>query len=304
MERPLIDARFHDTYRMAGFVRGVLQSPFGEYLHFVSDFFVDDGWTETFAAPYPEVTSLHHFVDYAVRRVYYAENVEGIDLESRKRAWSNYGRFAEASGSMRPHMLPVEEAFEAYEIEEDSFVGLLREQGRPFGEATEDDLSDHYRELTLGQPFDDLVRRVTDEVFHVLFSDRATLVLFGLLVARRVVSEADPQDLGAEGARHFEAPGRLRRVRPPRWVQRAVFFRDRGRCVLCRRDLFGLVTFGTENTENYDHVVPLAKGGQNDLTNVQLLCAGCNLEKGDRTVTTSSTYDSWAPTATPTSLEL
>ena len=296
-DRPLIDARFHDTYRMAGFVRSVLQSPFGDYLHFVSDFFVDDAWTGTFARPYPESTALHHFVDYAVRHVYYAENVEGIDLGSRKRAWSNYGRFAEALERARPHVLPVEEAFEAYEIEEDSFIGLLREQGRGFGEATDDDLFDHYQQLTLGQPFEDLVRRVTDEVLHVLFSDREALMLFNLLVARRVVSETDPQDLDTEGVHYFEAPGRLRRVRPPRWVQRTVFFRDRGRCVLCRRDLSGLISFGAENVENYDHVVPLSHGGLNDLTNVQLLCAGCNLEKGDRTVTTSSIYDSWAPTA-------
>ena len=110
-DRPLIDARFHDTYRLAGFVRGVLESPYAGHLHLVSDIFADDGCTETFAAPYRKVTSVHH-------------------------------------------------------------------------------------------------------------------------------------------------------------------------------------------------IVPLAKGGQNDLTNVQLLCASCNLAKGDRTVTTLSIYDSWVPTATPTSLEL
>jgi 5-methylcytosine-specific restriction endonuclease McrA len=29
-----------------------------------------------------------------------------------------------------------------------------------------------------------------------------------------------------------------------------------------------------------DHIVPLAKGGKNELDNLQLLCGKCNLKKG------------------------
>ena len=294
--RPLIDARFHDTYRLAGFVRGVLRSPFGEHLRLVSDFFADGGWTEMFVAPYPEVTSLHHFVDYVVRRIYYAENVQSIDLDYRKSVWSNFSDLPEARSGLAPHVLPVEAAFEAYGIEEGSFVEALQEQGRDFAEATDDDLFAHYQELALGQPFDDLVSRVTGEVFHVLFGDREALMHFAL-IAESVVSEADPVQIEPDAARHLNGVGTLHRAHMPSWVRQAVFFRDRGQCMLCRRDLTGLLAFGGENVGNYDHIVPLAKGGQNDLTNIQLLCEGCNLGKGDRTVTTSSIYDAWAPPA-------
>jgi 5-methylcytosine-specific restriction endonuclease McrA len=32
-----------------------------------------------------------------------------------------------------------------------------------------------------------------------------------------------------------------------------------------------------------DHVIPLAEGGTNALSNLQLLCAKCNLAKGKKT---------------------
>src|SRR3546814_4546557 len=46
-----------------------------------------------------------------------------------------------------------------------------------------------------------------------------------------------------------------------KWAQRAVFFRDRGRCVLCEKDLTGLMSI--DNVENYDHIVPISGWGIN-----------------------------------------
>ncbi|MBV4522630.1 HNH endonuclease [Pseudomonas sp. SWRI74] len=66
----------------------------------------------------------------------------------------------------------------------------------------------------------------------------------------------------------------MKRVTIPKWVRRAVFYRDRGRCVLCDKDLFGQINL--ENHKNYDHIVPLAKHGLNDTSNIQLLCKECN----------------------------
>jgi 5-methylcytosine-specific restriction endonuclease McrA len=81
-------------------------------------------------------------------------------------------------------------------------------------------------------------------------------------------------------------------VKPPSWAQRAVFFRDRGRCVLCDKDLSGLTNLA--NSENYDHIVPLGRHGLNDVSNLQLLCAECNqIEKKDGHGRTSSEYQTW-----------
>lgn len=55
-------------------------------------------------------------------------------------------------------------------------------------------------------------------------------------------------------------------------VRIAVWRRDQGRCVECKK---------RENLE-YDHVIPVEKGGASTVRNVQLLCVSCNQQKGNR----------------------
>jgi hypothetical protein len=70
--------------------------------------------------------------------------------------------------------------------------------------------------------------------------------------------------LAAEGA------GIPRRDVIPREVKRAVWARDGGRCVGC----------GSTFELQYDHVIPFSVGGASTVENLQILCSGCNREKG------------------------
>ena len=63
-----------------------------------------------------------------------------------------------------------------------------------------------------------------------------------------------------------------RREAIPRAVQREVWQRDGGRCVEC----------STREKLCFDHIVPFSRGGSNSVRNLQLLCEGCNLSKGNR----------------------
>jgi hypothetical protein len=54
-----------------------------------------------------------------------------------------------------------------------------------------------------------------------------------------------------------------------------VWARDGGACVRC----------GSKKTLHFDHIIPVAKGGGNSETNIQILCQPCNLKKADKIAT-------------------
>lgn len=70
-------------------------------------------------------------------------------------------------------------------------------------------------------------------------------------------------------------PNRVRRLRArcsANQNKRArVYARDGYRCVSC----------GTQENLTLDHIVPLARGGDNSFGNLQTMCFGCNNAKGD-----------------------
>ena len=51
-----------------------------------------------------------------------------------------------------------------------------------------------------------------------------------------------------------------------------------GKCPYCKTKLFKK----GNNKYHSDHVMPLSKGGTNDISNIQLLCPKCNLTKGNK----------------------
>ena len=57
----------------------------------------------------------------------------------------------------------------------------------------------------------------------------------------------------------------------PEAVRIAVWRRDGGKCVKC----------GSRKNLEYDHIIPLSKGGSNTVRNIELLCEKCNRKKRD-----------------------
>ena len=73
---------------------------------------------------------------------------------------------------------------------------------------------------------------------------------------------------------------------PKKWVEREYWpervkailkSRDRGKCASCPADL----VMELDESIHIDHMIPISKGGCNDVVNLQILCAKCNLPKSD-----------------------
>jgi hypothetical protein len=129
--------------------------------------------------------------------------------------------------------------------------------------------------------FDALFCCYAREAEHILFSNRHYLLALHTSLADFLTSSS-----GTPGVPSIPIP----RVAIPRWVKRAVFFRDHGRCVFCRADLSGIVDLDRE--EHFDHMVALATGGVNDPTNIQLCCRTCNLRKSTKKAS-AYMYTAW-----------
>ncbi|WP_370774969.1 HNH endonuclease [Anaerobutyricum hallii] len=73
----------------------------------------------------------------------------------------------------------------------------------------------------------------------------------------------------------------------PQWMKRAVFYRDREKCVFCERNLTDLLMLTRDTEIHCNHMISLNQGGMNDVSNIQLLCRECNLSKGTVRVTSN-----------------
>lgn len=67
------------------------------------------------------------------------------------------------------------------------------------------------------------------------------------------------------------AAEQARRERIPEGVRVSVWRRDEGKCLQC----------GSQEKLEFDHIIPVAKGGSSTARNIQLLCETCNRKKSD-----------------------
>ncbi|MCW2966520.1 MAG: endonuclease [Solirubrobacteraceae bacterium] len=63
-----------------------------------------------------------------------------------------------------------------------------------------------------------------------------------------------------------------RREAIPERVRHEVWRRDRGTCVDC----------GSRSRLEYDHIIPIVRGGSNTVRNLEIRCEQCNRSKGAR----------------------
>lgn len=87
---------------------------------------------------------------------------------------------------------------------------------------------------------------------------------------RDMVEEAMRELRHSSYAEYVQTEPRRRRM--SKKISRAVFARDGHTCLAC----------GTSDRLTVDHILPVSKGGADDLDNLQTLCHSCNARKGAR----------------------
>jgi hypothetical protein len=283
------------TYEIAGRLAEVAEAPSG---HELEPLTLDDGILD-FLPSWQKDSVVHKFARFIADDMF-VDDTSGPYVMVHVRD--------DEDRIQMERYLPVDIALRAYGISTDSFkvpppdgvsvrvkpnLTVWRESNK-----VADACYDYFMEgLRLSQPYEDLLMQIADEVFHIVFLNRAAMAgLNGYLAMHVKDLYMDELVEEPELASLFAGDGRLKRKPIPRWARRAVFFRDHGRCSLCGTDLSGLIDALPQR--QFDHMVPLAHGGLNDITNLQLLCQRCNARKSDSIIYPSSRYRRWYKSTT------
>jgi hypothetical protein len=279
-----IEHHYTRTYSIAGRLASLSRSA---EINYMEEFWNGHTAPEDLLPPWQKVTLVHRFASWISHSMFLK------DCDGR------FMTFYEPEIDYAPRrILPVDAAMMQYGLTDDYF-----RVPQPDGEWVEirprvrkwqnsDKVANacyeyFTEEVMWGEAYARLTLQIADEVFHVIFNDRASLAGLNELASLRVldIGETEP-DL-----KYMTRRGRLRRKSPPPWARRAIFHRDKGTCTLCDRNLTGLID--PLAVENYDHIIPLDLGGLNDVTNLQLACKDCNREKAARMVAPSTRYRRW-----------
>ena len=243
MKRLFAEFKFYQTYYFAQAITDILHDQFA-YIRHLNDFY-GEGRAYYYFKPFSKYSVFHEFIEFVVRDIIHDTNSE-VDLEKRKERIKSVGKYAEAFGWIPEH-LPINLAFDFYEIEHLTFNDWLRDNGSSFSDANDDDICEYLDELILNGDYDKLIEKIVHEVFFILFQNRQLLLTFNEMISRQLDS-CDVEEIPDDCAGYFSKLGRVKRVSIPSWVKRAVYFRDRGICVLCNRDLSGVLNIS--NREN------------------------------------------------------
>ncbi|MBS1732012.1 MAG: HNH endonuclease [Bacteroidetes bacterium] len=260
--------KYFNTYYYANIVSNILTRDI-ETIGFISNFFSEEETVLYLAKPFEKRSALHSFIQHIIGDFF------EDDMNENDQKYFKNGLYADS-------------VLEEYGMSDDySFRDFISDKKK----ITYEDVEKYHDELRLTGTLEELYERIGNEVFYLLFNNRKALLQFNDIVAD-YIKEVDVSEIqDYETKELFNEKGFLKRVRIPEWAKRAVFFRDRGKCCLCFKDLSGLLN--TESARHYDHIVPLAQGGLNDVSNLQLLCSDCNLKKRHNQIATSNWYQSW-----------
>jgi hypothetical protein len=254
--------KYFNTYYFCSVIQYIIEDSSWDYLRTLAEF--TDPLSECEREDFPKESYLHCFVDFAVERILFEQNkYMASDIESaietdgfNKVIHNNHKVFYNSGYKYTTFELAIIHYQGCIEKMED-WIAINVKSDDKF-EALE--VSSRYTSY-LEDNYYNVIESIKNEVVYLLFQNREFLMNFNIFISDVL-------------------PGKSERRNIPLWVKRSVKYRDRCKCVMCQKDLSGIMDV-EENYENqYDHIVPLEEGGLNDISNMQLMCSKCNQKKG------------------------
>lgn len=266
----------HESYYFCNIIKNVLSNQIN-YIRGLNNYY-GDGKSIIFNERFPKYSHFHFFIEFIIDNVYF-ENFSFDNLEAFLSKFKNH------SEGFRSN---TNDSVVSFENIRQSFLLYLKKINISLPVSSVIELENFLINFYESLEFQEYKERTIKEVFYILFGNRFVLRLYNEMVAEARENDFDPLN---HNDSFTTKKGYLKRSTIPKWIQKAVFHRDQGRCVLCKKDLTGLINI--YNKSNYDHIVPLAKFGINDVSNIQLLCESCNQNKNAKNNETSKNYFPW-----------
>lgn len=259
-----IEMKYFDTYYFCSIIQYLLDKPDWGIIRTLAEF--TDPIRECEREDFPKRSYLMDFIEFVVERILYEQNrymAEDIEKAIEEEGFSSvlngnhkifWGQFPREY-RYTPfelaiiHYLGVEEKMQEWiikHVKSNDFESL--------------EVSSEYTSY-LEDSYYEIIEDISRDVFHILFQNRRFLLSFNNFMSEVL-------------------KGKSTRVHMPMWVKNSVKYRDNGRCVMCNKNLTGLLETEIIREKQYDHIVPLERGGLNDVTNIQLMCQECNIKKG------------------------
>lgn len=259
----------YDSHYIAQTVEDILRNQF-DYLRYLNDFY-GDGSFLSYVEPFKEYSALHGFIAFVA-----ADIISEDSSDTKSKTEQEAVTFSETGELIKEDEstpLTIEEAFDFYGVEYTSFDEQLRSKGDDslLG-ITEDDIDEYFDDLVESGEYETLLDSIAEEVFPILFQDRKLLEIFNDIMARQV-NDSKLEEIDEEYLEFFSESGILKEVSIPLWVRETVNSRDQGKCADCFKEI---VDFDVAQSNRFCYMVPLVDGGLNDITNIQILCRGCD----------------------------
>lgn len=173
--------------------------------------------------------------------------------------------------------IPAADNLDQEKIKADTSKLLLRKfyelaRARFFGDGCEQDLVEAYKWVYIAE--DPSLGRVTEVISKEEDSELDSIkdFLAEKLTPAQIREAHNRAALEIENAQSRSVDNNSNvptRQAIPSEIRREVWRRDGGKCVKC----------GSREKLEYDHIIPVAKGGSNTARNIELLCEACNRSK-------------------------